>query len=75
MQVVERYRNKTPSGEIITEFDAGKRTILLIGSFEHREAFDDLLYSIACRKISERLAQKRDNIVLSGGNGTIYVGK
>ena len=64
MQVIERCRSKTHSGEIVSEFDAGRLSILLIGSFGNHETFDDLLYSIACRKISERLAQRRDNIVL-----------
>lgn len=71
MQVVERCRNKAPSGEIVSEFDTGKLSISLIGSFSNRDTFDDLLYSIACRKISERLAQKRDNIELFSGYGTI----
>ncbi len=75
MQVTEVKRQTTHSGEMVTMFKAGKRSIQLIGTFEDRATLDDLLYSIACRKIAERFMQRRDNIVLTGGNGIIEVGK
>ena len=71
MQVIELDRRTTSSGEMVAEFEAGKRSVQLIGTFEDRATLDDLLYSIACRKIMERLGQKRDNIVLTGGYGII----
>jgi len=71
MQVTEVDRHTTSSGEMVAEFEAGKRSVQLIGTFEDRATLDDLLYSIACRKLAERLGQKRDNIVLTGGYGII----
>ena len=71
MQVTEVDRRTTCTGEMITRFEAGKRSIQLIGTFENRVSLDDLLYSIACQRIAERLGQKRDNIVLNGGYGKI----
>ncbi len=75
MQVTEVDRQTTSSGEMVTIFEAGKRSIQLIGTFENRATLDDLLYSIACQKIAERFTQKRDNIVLNGESGIIKVGK
>jgi len=71
MQVTEVDRRTTCSGEMVAIFEAGKRSIQLIGTFEDRATLDDLLYSIACQRIAERLGQKRDNIVLNGGYGKI----
>lgn len=75
MQITEVDRQTTRSGEMVAVFKAGKRSIQLIGTFEDRATLDELLYSIACRKIAERFMQRRDNIVLTGGNGIIEVGK
>lgn len=71
MQITELERRTTGSGETIAKFKAGKRAIQLVGTFENKAALDDLLYSIACRRIAERLVQKRDNIVLPGGYGKL----
>ena len=71
MQVTELDRRTTCSGEMIARFEAGKRSIQIIGTFENRATLDDLLYSIACQKIAERFTQRRDNIVLTGGYGKI----
>lgn len=71
MQVTEIDRQTTCSGEMVAIFEAGKRSIQLVGTFEGRTTLDDLLYSIACRKIAERFRQKRDNIALTGGYGKI----
>lgn len=75
MRVTEVNRRTTCSGEMITEFEAGKRSIQLIGTFGDRAKLDDLLYSIACQRISVRLGQKRDNIVLNGEFDIIKAGK
>ena len=71
MQVTELDRQKICSGEMIAKFETGKRSIQLIGTFENKVTLDDLLYSIACQRIAERLGQKRDNIVLTGGYGKL----
>lgn len=71
MQITELERRTIGSGETIAKFKAGKRAIQLVGTFENKATLDDLLYSIACRRISERLVQKRDNIVNSGGFGKL----
>lgn len=71
MQVIERCRKTTCSGKVITEYEAGKLFIRLIGTYGNRATLDDLLYSIACRKITERFGQKRDNIVPISGYGII----
>lgn len=75
MQVTELDRRTTSSGEVIACYEAEKRSIQLIGTFEDRATLDDLLYSIACQKIAEQFAQKRDNIALTGGHGIIKAGK
>ena len=71
MQITELERRTTGSGEMIAKFKAGKRAIQLVGTFENKAVLDDLLYSIACRRIAERLVQKRDNIVLPDGYGKL----
>jgi hypothetical protein len=71
MQITELGRRTTCSGETIAKFRAGKRSIQIVGTFENKATLDDLLYSIACRRIVERLVQKRDNIVLPGGYGKL----
>ena len=71
MQVIERCRKITCSGKVITEYEAGTLFIRLIGTYGNRATLDDLLYSIACQKITERLEQKRDNIVPISGYGII----
>ena len=71
MQVTELDRRTTCSGEMIARFETGKRSIQLIGTFENKATLDDLLYSIACRRITERLGQKRDIIVFKGGYGKL----
>lgn len=71
MQVTEVDRQTTHSGETVAIFKVGKRSVQLIGTFENRATLDDLLYSIACRKIAEQFRQKRDNIALTGGYGKI----
>ncbi len=71
MQITELERRTNGSGETIVKFKAGKRSIQIVGTFENKATLDDLLYSIACRRIAERLVQKRDNIVLSGGYGKL----
>jgi len=75
MQITEQSRNTCRSGEVISEFQAGRLSVRLISSFGDRASFDNLLYAIACQKITERMAQKRDNIALAGGYGTLLVGK
>jgi hypothetical protein len=71
MRVTELERRTACSGETIARFEIGKRSIQIVGTFENRATLDDLLYFIACRKIAERLAQKRDNIVIPGGYGKL----
>lgn len=71
MQITELERRTTDSGETIAKFKAGKRSIQVVGTFENKATLDDLLYSIACRRIAEWLVQKRDIIVLPGGYGKL----
>jgi len=71
MQVIELNRQTTCDGEVVTHFEAGKRSIQLIGTFAQWATLDDLLYSIVSRKIAERTRQKRDNIVSTGGYGKL----
>ena len=66
MQVIELERRITCSGEMITEYKAGKQYVQLVGTFDEKATLDDLLYSIASQKIAERYGRKRDNIVLTG---------
>ena len=66
MEVIELERRATGSGEMITEYKAGKQYVQLVGSFDETTTLDDLLYSIASQKIAERYGQKRGNIVLTG---------
>ena len=75
MQVTEIDRWVTCSGEIITEYKAGKLSMQLVGTFDDRAKMDDLLYSIGSQRIAERFWQKRDNIVRNGGFVIIKVGK
>lgn len=71
MQITELERRTTDSGETIAKFKSGKRSIQIVGTFENKATLDNLLYSIACRRIAERLVQKRDIIVLPGGYGNL----
>jgi hypothetical protein len=75
MQVTEVNRQITCSGEMVTEYMAGKLAVRLTGTFGDRATLDDLLYAIASQRIAERFWQKRDNIVRNGGFDIIRVGK
>ena len=75
MQVIAQDRKINRSGEVVSKYETGKMSVELVGTFGDRATLDDLLYSIACHKLSQRLKQKRDNIVLTGENGIIIVGK
>ena len=71
MKVKELDRWATHSGEVVVWFETEKRIVQLVGTFANRATLNDLLYTIACRRISERLGKKRDNIVLIRGNGKL----
>ena len=75
MQITEIDRSMIRSGEMISKYTTDKKAISLVGSFQDKNSLDDLLYSIACKRLSERQMQKRDNIVLPGGDSIIIVGK
>lgn len=57
-QVIERNRQENKFSEVITDFEAGKKNIRLVGTYGEQAVFDDLLYAIACQKIVERLGEK-----------------
>lgn len=71
MRVSEIERKTVQPGKTITDFDVGKLTVRLIGTYGTQARFDDLLYSIACQKLVRRMGESGDNIVLSGHCGTI----
>ena len=75
MQVIVQDRKINRSGEVVSKYETGKLSVELVGTFGDRAILDDLLYSIACHRLAQRLRQKRDNIVLTGENGIIIVGK
>lgn len=71
MKVKELDRWATHSGEVVAQFEAEKQLVQLVGTFANRATLNDLLYTIACRRISEGLRKKRDNIVLIRGDGKL----
>ena len=55
MIINELLRKKAETGETIAEYEAGKLRIRLIESYCGKNTIDELLYFIACNKLSERV--------------------
>ena len=53
MQIKELCRDRKPSGENIVEYEADKKIVRLIKTYDDKKSFDELLYVIACRKLAE----------------------
>ena len=68
MQIQELNKDITHSSQIITDFILDKRKIRVIETFGDTDTFDDLFYSIACRKITERLSNINDKIAVANGH-------
>ena len=58
MTVKELERHVTASGESIAVYQAGKMTVRLVGSFAGEHTLDELLYSIACQKLEDRISKE-----------------
>ena len=56
MDIKELSRETTKAGETIAEYEAGKLHIRLIDTYNGMNTLDELLYVIACNKLSERVA-------------------
>ena len=56
MDIKELRREITETGETVAEFEAGKLHVRLIDTYNDRNTLDELLFVIACNKLSERVA-------------------
>jgi hypothetical protein len=56
MQVTELCREVKPTGETIVEFETGKLLVRLTQTYGSKRTLDEMLYVIACRRLSERMA-------------------
>lgn len=55
MQIVEQQRSINPSGENVAVFDTGKLLIRLIGTFGEQAKLNDLLYTVMCQRIEDKM--------------------
>ena len=58
MQVKEISRTKNKFGQTIVEYETGKQKIRLIKSYDTEKSLEDLLYVLACQKLSTHDKQK-----------------
>jgi len=54
MQIKELQRIQTQSGDTVVELEVGQKIIRLTNSYSIEKTFEELLYVIACRKLTER---------------------
>ena len=57
MKVKELCRKKTNAGGTIVEFETGKLLVRLNDTYDNKITLDELIYVMACRKLTERQAK------------------
>jgi hypothetical protein len=60
MNVKELNRRKNKKGQIVVEIEADKQMVRLINTYDAKHTLEDMVYTIACQKLSDRLIRSEN---------------
>jgi len=67
MQVKEVCRNHKQTGETVVEFEAGNQLVRLIDTYNGEKTLEEMLYVIACQKLTEKVGKTDWQHCVKGG--------